>query len=480
MRARLFAAAKYVLYPTFYIFALFSCIYLTFPWDRLKERVENEFAKSQASKGSRAWRLEIASMDGYWLTGVELAGAKITMPPDDDELDTGPKTGTAARMTAGAAKTRSARPGMQDEASDDDSDSAKPGAKDAKGEEKEEVKKGPKESVILIDSAHARVRILPLLIGRVRLDFSASVFGGTVSGVVPIGGGDLEVALENLDLGQIAPLKDTVSVPLQGIANGKLELSAANGKWSKATGGFNLNVTGMIMGDGKEKFRGLATLPPANVGAFEMIAKADAGVLKIEKLGSTGGDLELVGEGTIKLKEPWDSSATDLWLRFGFSEEYKHKDERTEALFVDDGPFPALISQDRKMKRAKRTDGMWGFHIHGKLARLRYDPTTADGPKGKAPSAADAAKKKKAGDDDDDDELTSPPPSTPRKPPTFVKPGSIKPQPDPAAEVPTPDATPEPQEPEPAPEPDGVPPNEPPAPQEPPGEPQEEPAPAPQ
>lgn len=480
MRARLFAAAKYVIYPAFYVFALFACIYLTFPWDRLKERVENEFARSQASKGSRAWRLEIGSMDGYWLTGVELSGAKITMPPDEDDLDNGPKTGTAARMTAGAVKPRSPRAGTQDDASEEDGDTAKPGAKDAKGEKEEEVKKGPKESMILIDSAHARVRILPLLIGRVRLDFSASVFGGTVSGVVPIGGGDLEVSLENLDLAQIAPLKDTVSVPLTGIANGKLELSALNGKWSKATGGFNLTVAGMVMGDGKEKFRGLATLPPANVGAFELVAKADAGVLKIEKLGATGGDLDLVGEGTIKLKEPWDASGADLWLRFGFSEEYKHKDERTEALFVDDGPFPALISQDRKMKRAKRADGMWGFHIHGKLSRLRYDPTTADGPKGKG-TTADASKKKKAGDDDDDDDVASPLPTAPRKAPTFTKPG-IKPQPDAIAEPPTPDATPEPQEPEPAPapEPDGVPPNEPPAPQEPPSEPQEEPAPAPQ
>ncbi|MBL8742240.1 MAG: type II secretion system protein GspN, partial [Myxococcales bacterium] len=279
-----------------------------------------------------------------------------------------------------------------------------------------------------------------------------------------------------------APLKETVSVPLQGIANGKLELSAANGKWSKATGSFTLNVSGMVMGDGKEKFRGLATLPPANVGAFEMIAKADAGVLKIEKLGATGGDLDLVGDGTIKLKEPWDSSGADLWLRFGFSEEYKHKDERTEALFVDDGPFPALISQDRKMKRAKRADGMWGFHIHGKLARLRYDPTTADGPKGKAgASTADAAKKKKS-DDDDDDDVASAPATAPRKSPTFTKPGGLRPPPDVADPPPTPDATPEPQEPEPtpAPEPDGVPPSDPPAPQEPPSEPQEEPAPAPQ
>ncbi len=467
MRARLFAVAKYVVYPTFYLFCLFACIYLTFPWDQLKTRIEAEFDKSQASKGDRAWDLEITSIDGYWLTGVELTGAKITMPPDEEEeTKSTPKSSALSRMTGGAATPRNPRAGAaaDDDASDDaGGDSPSGDAKDDKAKEKDEAPKPPQPSVIVFEEAHARVRILPLLIGRVRIDFAATVFGGSVEGVIPIGGGDLAIELKNLDLSQVAPLKDMVSVPLKGMANGKLELTAANGKWSKATGGFNLTVSDMVMGDGKAKFRGLAVLPPANIGVFELAAKAEAGLLKVEKFGASGQDLELSGEGTIKLREPWDASVADLWLKFGFSEGYKNQDERMQALFVDDGPFPALISQDRKMKRAKRQDGLWGFHIHGKLQRLRYDPTTADGPKGKAAAAGGetaAAKKKKSADDDDDDGADAPTPTvaapaTAKRAPSFPgmppRPGMRQNNPpDTPADQPPDQMVPEPAEPAPA------------------------------
>jgi hypothetical protein len=237
---------------------------------------------------------------------------------------------------------------------------------------------------------------------------------------VPIGSGDLEIRLSDIDLAQIAPLEQTVSVPMQGRATGSLMLTSQAGKWSKASGALELTVSDMVLGDGKSKFRGLMALPPAQLGAFVIEAKADAGTLKVEKFGASGKDVELSGEGTVKLKEPWDGSTADLWLRFGFSDEYKNKDDRTKALFVDDGPFPALINQDRKLKKAKRADGLWGFHVHGRLGRLRYDPTSADGPKGKA-SSGDAKKKatKKSSDDEDDEPVRAevPSPVVPRTKP---------------------------------------------------------------
>ena len=108
-----------------------------------------------------------------------------------------------------------------------------------------------------------------------------------------------------------------------------------------------------------------------------------------------------------------------MWVRFGFPNEYKNTNDKTKALFVDDPPFPALISQDRKLKRAKRPDGLWGFHVHGKLGRLRYDPTAKD-PKG---SSTKTAQKSSAKDDDDDDDLAAAPKPTPKRPtPTPKKP----------------------------------------------------------
>ncbi len=456
MRSRLFAAAKYVLYPLFYLFCLSACLYLTFPWDKLKDRIESEFARSQAKKGAHAWRLEIDTLSGYWLSGIEIQGAKIIMPPDDEEDD---KSGRAApkgalsKVTTAAAAKRKADAAAAEAEAEEEPD----GKKSGKDDDKEDKKTPPKDSVVLITEAHARVRLLPLLIGKVRLDFSTSVFDGEIKGMIPFGGGDLSIEVENVNLAQVAPLKDIISVPIKGIANGKLELSAPDGKWNKANGSFNLTVKDMVLGDGKSKFRKLVTLTPATVGAFELSAKADQGVFKIEKFGATGQEVELAGEGTSKLKEPWDNSILDLWLRFGFSDEYKNKDDRTKALLVDEGPFPALIYSDKKLKKALRQDGLWGFNIKGKLARLSYIPTKADGPRGKTGDASSttSTKKKNKDDDEEDTGSTGPTAQAPPTAPTYRRPGAANlaksprnpttmPTAAPDAPAPTGDAAPEP------------------------------------
>ncbi len=458
----LIAAAKFVLYPTFYFVVLLGSIYVTFPWERVKDRIEGEFQKTQAAKGAEAWRLEIGSLDGYWLTGVELQGTKLVIPPDAED----PKTSTSKVGKVGRGALASVTKKGPDETSAAAEDPAK-----AKDKEKDEKKvKKPRESTVLVEHAHARVRILPLMIGRVRLDFGAEVFGGEVRGTVPVGGGDLTVDAENIDFSQVAPLAETVGVPLKGIANAHLELSAPTGKWSKATGSFSLVVSEMIVGDGKAKFRGLKPLPPAALGNFEIEAKAENGTLKIEKFGATGRDVDVIGAGTVKLKDSWEASTADLYMRFGFSDDYKNKNEDTKVLFIDDGPFPAMVNLDAKLKKAHRPDGLWGFHVHGRLGRLRYDPTTLDGPKGtKSPTdPTSAAAKKKTSTSSDDEEVeerpkfkspTTPPrqrelpvaeqrdnPPDPQAEPTAPpQPESPEPvaQPEPAAEPPAADGTPQ-------------------------------------
>ncbi|HTJ83542.1 MAG TPA: hypothetical protein VL400_17600, partial [Polyangiaceae bacterium] len=178
----LIAAAKFVLYPLFYFVVLFGSIYATFPWERVKDRVEAEFAKTQAGKGSEAWRLEVSSLDGYWLTGVELRDAKIVIPPDTEDDRSSSKVASAPK----GALASIARKAADQKANEAEQKSAT--AKDDAKDEKKAKEKKPHESIVVIDHAHARVRILPLLIGRVRVDFGADVFGGEVHGTVPVGG----------------------------------------------------------------------------------------------------------------------------------------------------------------------------------------------------------------------------------------------------------------------------------------------------
>jgi type II secretion system protein N len=249
--------------------------------------------------------------------------------------------------------------------------------------------------VIEVAEAHARVRILPLLIGRVKVDFWAKAFGGEVSGLVPVGAtsGPVEVELEEVDLGQVPVLTAMVGLPLKGIANGTLELEATEGKFNKANGALDLTVKDVSVGDGVTKVKGAIALPEAKLGDLTITAEAKDGVLKITKFAAPGPDIELVGDGKVAVREPWNDSNADLYLRFKFSDGYRGKNDVTKSLLgVPGSTAPALFElADPKIKKAKRPDGFFGWHIHGALKRLKFDPSAADGPSGSKKSSTTKA-----------------------------------------------------------------------------------------
>ncbi|EYF02914.1 type II secretion system protein GspN [Chondromyces apiculatus] len=351
MKERFFRVAKWLAYPAFYLLCLFMFGYLTFPYDRLKDRLIAEFDRTQSKRGgAAAQKLEIDELDSYWFTGVEVKGARLIMPPADGA--TGRSTTTAS---AGA------------------------GSADAKAT-------GPKPTVIEIDEAHARVRLLPLLLGRVRVDFWASVFGGEVQGVAPVGktDGAIEVEMENLDLSKIEPLGEAIGgIPLRGTVSGKLELEAPEGKFNKADGLLELTGSEVMAGDGKTKIKGLIELPTARLGDLTISAEAKEGVLKITKLSAGGPDIELEGDGKVNVREPWNNSSMDLYVRFKFSDAYRGKNDTTKSVLGDpsgSGPPPLIETLEPRMKRAKRSDGFYGWHAHGALKRPKFDPHATDTP----------------------------------------------------------------------------------------------------
>src|SRR6185503_17685644 len=67
-------------------------------------------------------------------------------------------------------------------------------------------------------------------------------------------------------------------------------------------------------------------------------------------------------------------------LKFKFTDAYRNKSETTKSLLGEPGsPLPGLMEmQVPKMKRAKRTDGFYGWHVHGALKKLKFDPSSVD------------------------------------------------------------------------------------------------------
>ncbi|WP_437983570.1 type II secretion system protein GspN [Sorangium sp. So ce117] len=369
MKARLIKIARWAVYPLFYLFCLGLFGYLTFPYDRLKDRLIAEFDRTQQKRGpSQAQRLEIDELDSYWFTGVEMKGVRLILPPG--ELGASSRPSAAAAFASGDA------------------------AKDS----------APKPSVIEIDEAHARVKILPLLIGRMRVSFWASVFGGEIEGVVPMGrsGGDVHVEVSDVELAKVGPLGDILGLPIAGTLSASLDLSAPDGKFNKANGALEVSAKEVSVGDGKTKIQGLIALPEAKLGELLLSAEAKDGVLKVTKMSANGQDLELDGDGKVNMREPWNNSTADLYVRFKFTDAYRSKSDLTKSLLGAPGSsVPGLIEmQQPKMKRSKRADGFYGWHVHGPLKRPRFDPHAAESPAARGrgtPGASPATTTRKPG-----------------------------------------------------------------------------------
>lgn len=333
MKQRLLRILKFLAYPTLYISCLMLFFYLTFPWNRLKDRLVAEIAIRAQKPKSAIQRVEIDDLDSYWVTGVEASGVRIYLPPSDD---------------AGADKDK------------------------------------PTESVIKVDELNARLQILPLFLGRLRVKFWAHAFNGDVKGTVPIGGssGPVEVQMDAIDLAYVDIIKDTLGIPIKGVATGKLELTAEGGKFSKANGTLDLAINGVTVGDGKSKIKNQIALPEAKLGDLVIAAEAKDGALKITKFEANGTDIELTGDGKISVREPANNSIADLYVRFKFTDAYRNKSDLTKTLLGAPGSTaPSLFElADPRIKRSKRTDGFYGWHVHGPLGKLKFDPSTTDGP----------------------------------------------------------------------------------------------------
>ncbi len=339
MKEKVIRVLKILPYPAFYVVCLVLFGYLTFPFDRLKVRILSEIGKqSKGAKDPPVVTLE--HLDSYWLTGVELSGVKVRLPADNSP---------AAKTGFGWAAPK-----------------AEP----------------EKDSIIDVKEAHARARILPLLLGRVQMDFWASVFGGEVSGTTPTGTskGDVEVKIEDCKLSEVDPLQKLLGVPIDGKVNGALSLSPVDGKFSKATGKVDFSIKNLVVSDGKTKIGGMLAIPPARVDEIVLSGEADKGVLKITKLSAAGPDLEMEGDGKVSIRESFLESSVDLYIKFRFTDAYRGKDGTTKSILGEPGSMgtPLIETTVPKLKKAKRSDGFYGFHIHGKIKKLDFTPSSTD------------------------------------------------------------------------------------------------------
>lgn len=363
MKRRLARVAKWVGYPLFYLGCLLLFIYATFPFDQLRDRIVAEFDKQQAKAkrrpGEQPMKLQIDELDGYWVTGVELTGVRLLIPPEPE------------------------RPGAK-----------KPGFGGFAGggdEKKEEAP--PKPAELLIDHATARVQLWSLLAGDVKIDFDAEAFGGTLEGTVPAvaGAGAVDVKFEGVQLGQIEPLEDMLEgIPVFGLASGEVQLTPREQKFSKADGRIDIQIAGLKLGKKIKNDEGQVedvvaiqgmSVPSIQAGTLVIQGDVVNGLLTFSEFTGRGRDFEVLGEGKLKLSDVWDRSTIDAFIKFKFTDAYRGSSDATIALLGKPGASgrPLVEMPGSPLGRAKAGEGFYRFQLKGPLGRLKPRPAGMPG-----------------------------------------------------------------------------------------------------
>jgi type II secretion system protein N len=319
---------KWVGFGVFYLFALFLFGFLTFPFDRMRTRIQTEFNASQT--GPTPLTLRLGHLSSYWFSGIRADNVELSSLPSPAPIE----------------------------------DGAKPA----------------KPRVMRVDTIHARVSLLRLLVGTVHVNFGADAFGGEVSGFTSDadGGRKLEVDLEDLSLAEAPLIADLIGLPIAGTLAGHVEFLLPDSKLSKAEGKVDLTFSGLSAGDGKTKVLNAIALPKVEVGDLTLKATAVAGVLKIDQLGAAGKDLDLQSDGSVRLRDSFDASVLSVNARFKFNTRFTNKDDMTRGLFGTTGSsVPGLFDLVPQNKRAKRPDGFYGWRVNGTFARPTFLPNVS-------------------------------------------------------------------------------------------------------
>lgn len=329
LRERLKKYAPFAAYPVFYLFCLFVAFSFCFPYDKLKERIVTEF-NAQQQRSSTPQELQIDELESSFVTGVKARGIRLVSPPTE------------------------------------------PG-------------KGP--SVIAIDSARARVSLLGLLVGTKSVSFKVEAFDGVVKGSFEDSGKAraIDVEFDGVDLSRVDVIKQQVGFPLAGKLYGKIDLKLPEGKASKGNGTINLELRDLYAGSQKELTvktpLGPFTLPRLKVGTFSIVGEAKEGTLKISKVSTSGGDVDVSGDGRVQMRELATEAGLDVALKFKVNDAYRNKNDKTKLLFgTPGGKDSPMLEMDAGMKRSKTQDGYYQLAVRGTLGKPDVKPAVSGGP----------------------------------------------------------------------------------------------------
>ncbi len=214
-----------------------------------------------------------------------------------------------------------------------------------------------------------------LLTGRPRLAVEAWLYDGRVRGAFDLAAGPQEYRAElaGIDLARALPLRMASGVDLTGVATGTARLSIPADEKARPEGRLVLTVkeAGFMGGKVNVPGAGPLTLPAAKFGevAVELVLKDGKGTF--EKLGATGGDIELTGEGLYFAWQPRLEFAPLFGkARLKLTPAFSSKPENRG--------FASLL--DAALAGARSGEGTYGLQVFGSLGHPLVRPAGASAP----------------------------------------------------------------------------------------------------
>lgn len=324
----------YLAYNTLFWLSFWLFCYWTFPYERVASQLVDQVAAS-----GKGFTLEIGELSPYWLSGVELSNVVLRK-----------SSGEPPPMPAPGDKTPAP------------------------------------DRALRIPELRARVGLFGLIFGNRNVNFDAELPSGAISGSYQGSSSQHNVSakLDQVDMGKLGVLEALVQIPMQGTLNGDIDVSIAQDP-KLSQGSVKLSLDKLVVGDGKAKVRmgalGGLTLDPLEAGDLKIELDIKDGVALLNRLSSDGKDLKLKGSGDVRLGTPLSSSRVSVLVNVKFTDAYRNKSPRTQAMFglLDNTGAPQITA-------AKTPDGALQYRLTGTLLAPRPIPEGTAG--ARAPRAA--------------------------------------------------------------------------------------------
>jgi type II secretion system protein N len=300
-------------YVGYFMLCTLVFAYCTFPYDRVRDRIETEVER--AVPGSD---LEIVSLGPSWLTGVSAEGVSLTLPSE---------------------------------------------------------REGDPPATLVLSELNARVGLWAALTGSQDVTFSAILGGGgDIAGRFRESESETYVSahLTDVELARIAPLRRVVPLPLAGTLSGDVDLTLAE-EVENTNGTVTLTIAGLALGDGRARLQlpGMpgsgVTIERVDAGTLNLRIDVEHGVGRVQQLAAASDDIDVRGAGTVRFLRPARMSSLDLMLRVDIKQPYRERNDRTRAVF-------SLLEMSPEARLFKTPEGALQFRLSGSLAAVRAQP----------------------------------------------------------------------------------------------------------